>query len=344
MLSATSLSRLPEFRCLLGLCLAGALSSCAMEPAGGEDGVSSQVTEAASEANWFDLGYPTDRASDLSVSVYSATEPDIWVTGSDGQVWNRTISTGWSPAQINSGVTLYYVAASRRGNSTDLVAADSMQRVWTNTRDGGGHWTGWVTVGTTVQKSNGKPALSTVTGSDRLDVWVRGTDDELYHAYRFGPPSGTKWNGSGWTSEGAPPGKFQCPLSAYTRSASPLTIDLVACGYDAGVGTKITTWARAYQNGWLPWGKLGMDTKGSPNVMASSSGLINVVGIGTGTDDTAIVHTLWTGSSWVNLGGMAPLPYKGHTGYPVFIYEGGNANKWDLFIRGSTKNVLRFIH
>jgi len=52
MLSTTTW--LPEFPCVLGLCLVGALSGCAAEYAGEEEGAPAEVGEALQDGDWND--------------------------------------------------------------------------------------------------------------------------------------------------------------------------------------------------------------------------------------------------------------------------------------------------
>lgn len=345
MLSATSLSRLPEFRCLLGLCVAGALSSCTMEQAEGEEGVHGQVSQAVSERYWQDLGNPTSYVNDLSVSIYSSTEPDIWVTGSDGQVYTRRPSsaTAWSGPASPSGVKFFYVSAARRGDVTygvtDVVAADSNTgKVWTTTRDYRGNYSTWKAVGAWDGFADYKPSVSTVTGADRTDVWVAGKEypRHLWHAYRIHTTGA--W--SGWIDEGMPSGGLISGPSAYTRLASPLTIDIAARGGSTGL------LARAYSNGWYPWAELQGPNNCNPAIATSSSQHIALVFNGVLPEDSAsIMMTRWNGSAWVGPVGYAPLPLiskNGWEGCPVFIYNGGLETHPDLYIRGYNRNVLRY--
>ena len=335
MFSATNPSRRPNFRCLLGLCLAGALSGCAMESAEGKEEASSQVSEALYDPTWTDLGKPTDfrgvslDTDDLAVANRSSTESEIYVIAADHRVWTRAASTVWLSLGAPSGVNLAGVAACWRGGTkTDVVATDSAGTIWSRTRSSTGSWGTWATVGASPGQAVGKPGASCVSGNDRLDVWVRGTDNALWHAYRFGTQA---W--SNWINEGAPSGGLNGPPSAFTRSAVPLTIDIAARG------TGHNTWHRAYLNGWYAWENaggmqvdsnpcMGVDVGSKPLIMAQDP-----------SDNSTMTFWEHENGVWHHVPGYFGLPVTGSHGDPVFIQNSGPSFFSNVYVRGSTDNV-----
>jgi len=328
MLSATNLSRLPEVRWLLGLCFAGALSGCAVEYAEGDEGTLGQLNEP-SLSNWIDLG---GAVTDVAVSYLSDSTPDIWGIGLNGQVHSRTNTSDWilSAGKPSSVSALTGVAAGRRGSKTDVVATDTSGRIWTTTRTGTNTWGTWVTVGAVPGTAKDKPAVSTVTGSDRLDVWVRGLNDSLYHAWRFG--SGA-W--SSWTNVGGPSGGMGGPPSAYTRSASPLIIDVAA--HDKLGQVYVRTWNIDH---WLDW-SFAQASGGDPSVASTPSGLSLTFFLPQGFPSVVKINQMYykPGSGWLLNDTFAPMPTGGVTGRMAAIFR--NNINFDFYIIGNSQNLWR---
>jgi hypothetical protein len=176
-------------------------------------------------------------------------------------------------------------------------------------------WSGWEYLGGQLA---GKPAVSAWSG--HVDVFVRGTDQGLYHqvlgsgAYEalggvLGPP-GTAGQ-PGWD-----------PAAV---SWAPGRIDVFVVGADGAL------WHRWSINGaWSGWESRGGQLTASPAVASWAPGRLDVFGRGT---DGQLYHQFYDGaawSSWERLGGA-------FTGGPA-------AASWapgriDLFVRG-TDNVL----
>jgi hypothetical protein len=327
MLSTRTLARRPAFQWLLGLYLVGALSSCAVEAAERGEGVSGSDSEPIkNDPLWLDY---QGVVGDMAVSELTSITPDIWGVGNDGLVWNRTgMTSSWNtdagkPAGVQS---LIYVAAARRGTKTDVVATDQSGVVWCRTRLDGNFWGPWAVVATTDQRAVGKPAASTVSSSDRLDVWMRGSNNSLWHAYRFGSGAWSKW-----IDEGGLPGGLQGAPAVFTRKASPLIIDVVA----RGPGN--TTWHRAYAGGWLNWEDINRPAGGDPSIAISSSGDISVWVRGIGSDTTLYRRDYVRG--WRD-NVPVPSPQAGIFRGPYAIVVG---NAVDLYVLGTFGNVWRSI-
>lgn len=151
-------------------------------------------------------------------------------------------------------------------------------------------------------------------GSNRLDVFARGTDNALWQRWW----DGLRWNG--WHPLG---GVATADPTAVSWGAN--RIDVFVRGTDNGI------W-QIYWNGnqWVGWQSLGGVATSSPDATSWSSGRIDVVVRGT---DNALWHRFWNGSAWSgwnSLGGVANSD-------PSVVAWG--PNRLDLFVRG-TDNAL----
>jgi hypothetical protein len=121
--------------------------------------------------------------------------------------------------------------------------------------------------------------------SDRLDLFVRGTDSALWHRWYDGG-----W--SGWESLG---GVLTSSPAAVSWAAG--RIDVVARGTDAAL------WHKWYDGGWSDWESLGGVLTSQPAVCSWASGRLDVFARGT---DSALWHRWYDGgwSDWESLGGV----------------------------------------
>jgi hypothetical protein len=177
--------------------------------------------------------------------------------------------------------------------------------------------------------TKGKAAISTVTGSNRDDVWVRGTDDHLWHAERNG--SGT-W--TAWHDEGAFPSIKGSP-AAFTRRASPLVIDIAI--RDDNDNIMHRAWVNDH---WQNWEFVGMLTSGNPSIGAvASGGRVTIVARGQSPDNTIYSREYVEGIPVWQEGYYYNPPVTGVAYWPAAIYRKGDI--LDLYIRGTSKNVWR---
>jgi hypothetical protein len=147
-----------------------------------------------------------------------------------------------------------------------------------------------------------------------LDVWVRGTDNGLWH--KWSNDGGTTW--SGWESLGG-----ILTSSQGAVSSSPSRVDVVARGTDNAI------WIRSWNSvtGWNNWSSLGGIGISGPSVASCTSGHIDVFVIGTdgGVWQLGFNGTSW--SSWVPRGGN-------WTSDPGAVCRAGSAGIIDIFNRG----------
>jgi hypothetical protein len=146
-------------------------------------------------------------------------------------------------------------------------------------------------------------------GAGRLDVFMRGASNALFH---------TSWNGSAWSSQASLGGVITSDPGA--ASWAPNRIDIFARGQDNGVWHM---WWNGYT--WSSWYPLGGVIMGGPDVSAWSANRLDVFARG---QDNGLWHQSWNGSSWSgwqSLGGVL-------TSDPTAVSWG--PNRIDIFARG----------
>jgi len=151
-------------------------------------------------------------------------------------------------------------------------------------------------------------------GANRLDVFVRGPADHVWHIW---------WNGSAWSGWEDLDGLTQDAPAAC--SWGPDRIDLFARGTDNALWHK-------YWNGsaWSSWVSLGGALSSAPAVTAWGANRLDVLVRG---PSNHLWHKWWNGSAWSgweDLGGaLADAPAVASQG----------VNKLDVFVRGPFDHV-----
>lgn len=148
-------------------------------------------------------------------------------------------------------------------------------------------------------------------GSNRLDIFVRGGDNALYHKW---------WNGAwhGWESLGGV--LTSAPAAASWASGR---LDVFARGQDNAL------WHKWFDGSWHDWESLGGGLTSGPAAASWASGRLDVFVRG---NDGALWHKWFDGSwhNWESLGGQIK-------GDPAVAAWG--PNRLDIFARG-TDNAL----
>lgn len=178
-------------------------------------------------------------------------------------------------ALVNSGPMKTDVRQGRQTRRLDIAAA--------RTRLTGAAITPWASLGGGVV---GDPDVAT-WGGGRVDYFVRGTDNQLWHQWWDGQRLGA------WEPLGG-----QLTSSPTAVAWGPNRLDVFARGTDGGL------YQIAYDgqrwSGWIPHGGQIVD---SPDVTSWAPGRLDVFVRGT---DNALYQRFWNGSSWsgwVRLGG-----------------------------------------
>ena len=178
-------------------------------------------------------------------------------------------------------------------------------------------WSGWEEFDGEFQDS---PAVAS-WGANRLDVFVRGIDNTLWHKYWASGWSGWESLGGGLTSSPA------------ATSWGENRIDIFALGTDRQV------WQYVWDNGWSGWFPQGggdVEAGGLPEDSPAVSTLgLNHLHLFVRHTDHNLVHKFWDGagwSDWVTLGG-APIYST-----PSVVLR--SAEMIDVVARGESGQVL----
>jgi Repeat of unknown function (DUF346) len=210
---------------------------------------------------------------------------DVFVRGSDNQLWHRFYQGGWSLWEPLGGVlTSDPAAVSWAPGRLDVFARGSDNQLWHRFYQGG--WSLWEPLGGVL---NSAPAVAT-WAPGRLDVFVQGSHNEIEHRFFEGV-----W--SGWESLGG---------------ASPDTFGPTAVAWSFGridvfiTGTDFQLWHLFYQGGWSRWEPLGGHLVDDPDVSSAGSGNLEVTVIG--DNDVVYLKSFDLGLGWddfQSLGGTA---------------------------------------
>jgi hypothetical protein len=272
----------------------------------------------------------------------------LWATPAAYDVMNRT--HGWAPSwQSLSGTW----ATSPSYASSINALYNSM---WNYAGQPGANvWWPWTGVGGVLTSG---PAVASWT-SNRLDVFVRGTDGGIWHNRSIY----NVW--SGWESFGAPPVGLapDGPAAVATRTG---VIDVFARGTDGhlwhkvydgttsqawqdlggslGGGPSVSSWAsdrldvfargpggdlrHTFRIGttWAPWESLGGGVVGAPAAASWAPNRVDVFIAGT---DGQMWQRAWTGSGW-----SAWVPHGGRLGSAPAVASWA-PGRLDVFVRGT---------
>ena len=142
-------------------------------------------------------------------------------------------------------------------------------------------WSNWESLGGVITAG---PAVSSWAG-ERLDTFVKGADNALWHKWFAGGWSG--WESLGGIIDGSP--------AAVSWSSG--RIDAFGRGMDNAL------WHKWFAGGWSGWESLGGTITAGPAVSSWAPGRLDVFAKGA---DNALWHKWWDGSwhNWESLGGV----------------------------------------
>jgi hypothetical protein len=247
----------------------------------------------------------------------SATSEDVFARGAGDTLvddhWNGGSWSGWS-APIGSGVTADAGAVSDGPARTDVFTRGTDNRlyhlVWNGTS-----WSGPTALGGTLITG---PDASIRAGTPAVvDVWVAGSDGQLYH----------KWSADGGNTYGsweALGGYLTSDPRAVSWSST--RVDVFVRGSDKQLYHR---WWGA-SSGWSGWEALGGGLTSAPEVASCAPGRLDVFARGT---DNGLWRLSWNGSAWsgwLSLGGSwAASPTAecrpGANTIDLFEVDGGGA-------------------
>jgi hypothetical protein len=190
-------------------------------------------------------------ASQPTAVSWGSGRMDVFATGTDGAVWQRTYRSGaWGAWRSRGGnATSAPALASQERGSLDLFVRNTAGAT-SHRRYRGGSWLPWRSIGGTATSS--PTAVS--WGPGRLDVFVRGSDGRLQHRW---------WRASaGWSRWTSTPGV----LRSQPAVASPGRgyLDIVARNADGTLRLR----RRIPGEGYTAWRTLDAATTAGPAITA----------------------------------------------------------------------------
>jgi spore germination protein YaaH len=230
----------------------------------------------------------------------------------------------WWDTDFNCIREQYFDDVVSLGAKYDVVNADNIAGVGLFTLDYGGGapelWnlidnkfatpTPWGSVGGVLTST----AAVTSWGTARTDVFVRGTDNALWHRWF----DGTSWKP--WESLGG------------VLTSAPGAVSWGANRLDVFVrGTDNAVWHRSWDGTmWAPWDSVGGIATSAPSATSWTAGRLDMVVAGLGG---VLWHRSWTSSGWAawdRIGGVANSD-------PSVV--GSAVGRLDVFVKG-TDNAL----
>jgi spore germination protein YaaH len=230
----------------------------------------------------------------------------------------------WVNTTLSCTRELYWDDTVALSHKYDLVNADNLRGVglW-NLNYGGGSTELWQLL---AAKFSAMPLWSSLGGSGtsgpdaaawsagRLDIFIRGTDNGLWHRF---------WNGSQWGTWEDLGGVLTSDPAVV--SWGPNRIDVFVRGTDNGLYHKWWDTSR-----WFGWEGLGGVLTSGPDVASWSGNRLDVFVRGT---DNALYHSWWDTSRWFGWEGLGGVL----TSDPGAVSWG--SNRVDVFARGSDNGL-----
>lgn len=275
---------------------------------------------------------PIAQSSPDAAALLGFERVDVAVQGSDGYYWTFWNGSSWTeyaplggPPEGTSGDPA--IVSWAPGRLDVFVRGANDGRLWqTFSVDGGVNWSGWIKpLGDDGELASGAGPEVSSRGPDRLDVFVRGTDGQIWQRFYDGA-----WN-DGWIPQGRPD-----PVGINgepgVASWDSTRVDLFVRGSDDKLWQKF--WDGAAWSAWFqPVGESGT-LASSPDVTSWEPG--NLLIFIRGTD-----------------GGIYALPYGGIYGNWVRL-AGGNdrinnapgatsrgSQRFDVFGRGTDNRIYQ---
>jgi hypothetical protein len=262
----------------------GALATVPGPPAA----VTAAGTAASATVTWTP---PTDTGS-TAIASYTVT-PYIASVAQPPQTVSAPATSAVFNGLTNGAAYSFHVAAT---NSIGTGSAAASNLVIP----------GWVSLGGT---SNSSPGVAS-SGANAMDVFVRGTDNALWHR---------SWNGTTWSTWESLGGVLLADPRAV--SEGPNHTDVFVIGTDHGI------WHRSWNgSAWSAWDSEGGYATSAPAATSWGTGRLDIVVRGT---DNGLWHRSWNGAAWAawdKIGGTA-------TSNPSVVAWG--VGRLDVFVSGT---------
>ncbi|MCX5208383.1 glycoside hydrolase family 27 protein [Kitasatospora sp. NBC_00240] len=279
----------------------------------------------------------------LKLTGATEQKPDTVIvptaTGLSEKIWNSSTWSAWQNVSLGTagstgpGSIKGEPAVVSSAGGVDVFVRGADDGLWTNTYKNGA-WGSWLNLPGMVLTAS--PTAASM-GRDRIDVFVRGTNGQVYQrTFQQTPGADDKpayWYDVKWTTSSVALGGPSTPtgsgtiVGAPTAVASLNRIDLFARGTDNAL------WQKSYVSGeWTGWTKRGGTLSSSPTAVSGHPGQIEVFAALSPTGNIGQLSWTATGgwsSTWYDLG-------RAGTGAPTASQVGDRIN---VYIR-ATDNTL----
>lgn len=251
-------------------------------------GTTSEVMQKSYDGEWSiwrNVGGSVHEDSAPGAISWGAHPIDLFIRGTDDALWynshNGSTWSGWE--SLGGTLTSGPAVASTLIGQLDVFARGDKGQLIHNSYFG--DWSGWETLGGDI-KAGSSPAVVSY-GGDHIDIFVRGTNDHLWHKAWLG---GT-W--SAWIDLGGPGLNGKVTSSPAVSSRAPGQLDVFVRGQDYSI------WHRTYSDygTWSAWENMtwGLVASG-PAAVSWGIDRIDLFVLG---NNNAIMHKWWDGSAWL---------------------------------------------
>ena len=278
--------------------------------------------------NWFS-GYSVDLGPALGPRTYNngvyerSFARGMVVLGEPGLGTQNVSLPGWFQRLDGSWVNTVTISGSQ---GIVLQGANSAPSGSSSGTSGGGTSSGgsssgsWAGLGGSIQ---GKAAVGR-NADGRLEAFVRGADNGLWHAWQTS--AGGAW--SGWSSLG---GAIQSNPSVVANADGRL--EIFVAGMDGGLWH---IWQNAAGGSWSGWSSLGGSIQSDPSAVMNADGRLEVLAEGGNSALWDIYESTPGGgwSSWNSLGGSLtsrPTAVKNADGRLEVFARGGDGGLWHVW-------------
>jgi hypothetical protein len=298
--------------------------------------------------SWQSLGGATLSAPGIC-ELAGSGRVDVIVRGSDNGVYSKswTSASGWSANWLGppgGGRTIDTPACAYLGGVLFVVVRGSTgNELWWNSLSSGGVWSGWQDLH---GASASAPVLISIPipfgmgASGEIDLFVRGTDNGIYHKQYLPAYGWSNWNSPGGATLSRPAAAHYF-IQRCTPGCDWIdSILVVVRGTDNNVYVNFYTIALNYvgpPTGWGTWSSLNGQTLSAPTLAsfdngcssASVSSCNSVGSLAVRGTDNAVYHktltTVWSG--WDSPGGMI-------ANSPALAYIPGSSGEFLLLVEG----------
>jgi hypothetical protein len=229
---------------------------------------------------WSSLGGACT-SSPAAISWGTTTRQDVFVRSTDGAVWWKTYTNGWSKwigigGQVAPGTGP--AVSSPAAGRLDVFVQGTDGALWHKLYNGTS-WSGWESLG---GKLTSSPAA--VAGRHTMDVFVRGGDGAVWYKYYS-----NGW--SSWQSLGGVVAPGTGPAVSGNLNSAVTYLGIHRLFVE---GTDHNLWLKsASGSGWTSWGRIGMPPEALSTFSPSAE--INVTG------PTIISVTSTSGNVWYSV-------------------------------------------